>query len=337
VPTISVVIPSWNGRALLDRSLSSLQRQTLIPLETIVVDNGSEDGTVAHLNEVWPQVRILALERNVGFAPAVNRGIAMAVGDFIALVNNDMELEERWLEELADGLISHPEAASATGKILDLKDPTRLDGAGDVMSWYGLATRRGWRELDEGQYDTAEPVFSACAGAALYRADALARVGHFDEDFFAYFEDVDWGFRAQLLGLECRYVPTAVSWHLGGATADRVPDFGFRLQRRNEIWLVVKNFPGAAFVRYAPQLALYALTLAFVTARQRRARVFWSAVADAVAGLPGALRKRRAIQRSCTVGLHQLARVVTPRYPLRHPVARVLDDRLFGMVERRRA
>ena len=115
-------------------------------------------------------MRVVALDRNAGFAPAVNRGIAVARGEFVALVNNDMELDERWLEEIRSGLVSHPEAASATGKIVDLRDPSRLDGAGDVMSWYGLATRRGWGELDRGQYFRPEPVFSACAGAALYRA-----------------------------------------------------------------------------------------------------------------------------------------------------------------------
>ena len=165
---------------------------------------------------------------------------------------------------------------------------------------------------------------------------ALARVGPFDEDFFAYFEDVDWGFRAQLQGLECRYVPTAVSRHLGSATTDRVPDLGFRLQRRNEIWLIAKNFPGLALLRYAPQLAVHALTLAVVTVRQRRARAFWSGVAEGVAGLPGALRKRRAIQRSRTVRLRELARVMTARYPLRDPVAHVFDDGLLPIVPRRR-
>ena len=174
---VSVVIPTWNGRALLDVALESLERQSLAPLEVIVVDNGSTDGTPEHLHERWPRVEVLDLPANVGFAAGVNRGLERARGQFIALINNDIELHSDCLRKLATGLEHDPGAASAASKMLRFDDRSVIDATGDTLRWSGIALQRGQGELDAGQYDRPERVFSACAGAALYRRSAFEEVG----------------------------------------------------------------------------------------------------------------------------------------------------------------
>ena len=220
-PRVSVVVPSWNGRAWLDVVLPSLERQRFRDFEVIVVDNGSTDGSLEHVRARWPWAQVLPLDRNVGFAAAVNRGIEQSQGVYVALVNNDMELHESFLDALVAGLDSNPSAASVTAKMLDLRTRDLIDGAGDVLRWSGVVIPRGRGERDIGQYETPVEVFSACGGAALYRRAAFDEVGLFDEAFFAQMEDVDWGFRARLLGYGCRYVPGAVAYHMGSASMRR--------------------------------------------------------------------------------------------------------------------
>ena len=317
---VSVVIPTWNGRALLDVALESLERQSLAPLEVIVVDNGSTDGTIEHLRERWPRVEVLALPANVGFAAGVNRGLERARGEFIALINNDIELHSDCLRELAAGLEHDRGAASAASKMLRFDARSVIDATGDTLRWSGIALQRGQGELDAGQFDRPECVFSACAGAALYRRTAFEEVGMFDEAFFAYLEDVDWGFRAQLAGHGCAYVPTAIAYHVGSATTrrDDKPDpFFYGLPRRNSVWMVLKNYPASALLRYAPLLLLNHARLVYAAIREGMARAYWTAVRDAVRGLPRVLRERRTIQAERRIGRRELEPLVTRGWPPR--------------------
>lgn len=239
---VTAVVPSWNGRELLDMVLPDLLAQTE-PTRVLVVDNGSEDGSVAWIRERYPVVDVLALERNAGFAAAVNAGMEAAETEFVALFNNDMEVEPDCVAELVAALDADPRAGSATAKMRMLREPGILDGAGDSLTWFGGSWRIGHGEPDDGRFDTPRPVLSACGGAALYRRETLADVGLFDPTFFAYLEDVDWGVRAQLGGWSCVYVPTAVIRHLGGATSRRVSDLETYLIHRNNVALIVKNLP----------------------------------------------------------------------------------------------
>jgi GT2 family glycosyltransferase len=204
-------------------------------------------------------------------------------------------------------LLRHPEAGSATPKMLDFTERTVLDGAGDLLSWRGGGRRRGHGERDVGQYDRAEEVFGPCGGAALYRRSALETVGGFDEAYFAYYEDIDWAFRAQLLGFRCRYVPSAVLYHRGSETLGRgITDFnGYHLWR-NPLWLIAKCFPAGSILRHAPDLLRGQLGNLYVAARERKLRVWVRAMRDGIRGLPVALRKRRAIQRSRVISLGEL-------------------------------
>ena len=156
-------------------------------------------------------MRVVALERNRGFAAAVNVGIERSDAEYVALVNNDVELEPHWLEIVVAALDRDPGVGSVASKLLEWSRRNVLDGAGDLVGWDGYCVRRGKGERDRGQYDRSPRVLSACAAAALYRRRALDDVGPFDESFFAYIEDVDWGLRAQLAGWDCVYEGTAVA------------------------------------------------------------------------------------------------------------------------------
>ena len=314
-PRVSVVIPSWNGRALLDTVLPSLELQRYRDFETVVVDNGSADGTADHLRMRWPWAELVALPENLGFAAGVNRGIERARGDYVALVNNDVELHPSFLGELVAALDAAPRAAAATAKMLRFDDRGAIDGTGDALRWSGVVMPRGRGERDRGQYDEPAEVFSACGGAALYRRAAFEEVGPFDEAFFAQMEDVDWGFRARLLGYGCRYAPGAIAYHKGSASMRREgrPDPWFwGLPVRNCIWMWTKNYPRDCLLRNAHLLLAHELAGLYFAAREGMARAQLRAWRDALCGLPRVLRQRREIQSRRSIGRRELEQVIRP-------------------------
>lgn len=296
---VTVVVPNFNGRSLLEALLPSIQRQTLQPHAIVVVDDASTDDSVAYLRETWPQVRVIVLPRRSGVTAAMNACVQAASTPLVALLNNDIELEPDCLERLARALQEHPEAGAAAPKMLDFNDRRVLDGAGDLLDWRGGGRRRGHGDADRGQYEREEEVFAPCGGAGLYRRSALDAVGDFDEAYYAYYEDLDWAFRAQLAGLRCRYVPSAVLYHHGSATLGRgFSDFnGYHLWR-NPIWLVAKCYPATALLRHAPALIRGQAGNLYTALREHKLRVWMKAMRDAARGLPAAVRKRRAIQRA---------------------------------------
>lgn len=310
-PRLTAAILSYDGRHLLEVVLPSLAAQTLTDFETVVVDNGSRDETVAWLAEHWPQVRVVALPENVGVTAALNVCVDAARGELVGLFNNDIEVAPDALAELVDAMDRHPEAGSACAKLVDFHDRDVLDGAGDVFAWQGSGGRRGHGERDVGQYDTPQAVFGACGGAAVYRREALAVVGLFDADFFAFYEDLDWALRAQLAGFTCRYVPSAVVYHMGSATLGKgMTDFTRHQLTRNTVWMVAKCYPAGALMRYAPQLGYEQVDRLRSARRDGRLGVWRRAMGEALRGLPRALRKRRAVQRTRRLTVAQLAVVV---------------------------
>jgi GT2 family glycosyltransferase len=303
---VAVVIPSWNGRELLAALLPTLAAQTYRDFRTLVIDNGSSDGTADWLAAEWPAVEVLQLERNIGFAPAVNLGVTSGDEEYVALLNNDMELDAGWLEALVRALDADPAACAATPKQRSARDRARLDGAGDVIAWTGGVTRRGFGEIDRGQYDRGGRVFSACAGAALYRREALRAVGGFDASFFAYLEDVDWGFRAQLAGWSARYVAEALVYHQGGATGEPTPARERELVARNHVAFVLKNFPTPWLARFAPLIVAELVRMLLVAARDGQASAVLRGWRTAARRLRATLRTRRRVQATRTVPLAQL-------------------------------
>ena len=243
-PIVSVVIVNLNRRDLLESCLRSVWGQTLSDIEVIVVDNGSTDSSVEFLRSLAdPRLRIVELRQNRGFAGGCNAGIAVARGRYIATLNNDAEADPRWLEELVPAMESGPRIGMCASKILFHGDRGRIDKAGHLMYLDGLNHGRGSGEPDQGQYDTADEVLFPDAAAALYRRAMLDETGHFDELFFAYGDDADVGLRGRLAGWTCRYVPSAIVYHIHSATAGEFSPLKAFLIERNRLFVAVKLFP----------------------------------------------------------------------------------------------
>jgi GT2 family glycosyltransferase len=313
-PRLTAVILNLDGRELLERMLPTLELDDPA-VRVIVLDDGSSDGSPEWVAREWGGrgVQVVRNPENLGVARSFNRAVELAAGsDHLALLNNDLELEPGYLRRLVEVLDAHPEAASVAGKMRSTRDPSRLDGAGDAFLWSSAATRRGYGEVDDGQYDAPAEVFSACGGAAVYRMAAFEDVGLFDGDFFAYLEDIDWGFRAQLRGWTARYEPSAVVHHVGGATTNRNAAFFGMLQRRNQLLLVLKDYPARALALHAPKIALHHAGWLVASVRDGVLGSHLRALGQVVQMLPSTLRKRRAIQRGRRVSVQRLDAIMSP-------------------------
>jgi GT2 family glycosyltransferase len=239
---ISVVVVNWNRKELLRACLSSLARQKNVDFETIVVDNGSSDGS-GEMAESEFGARVIRNQENRGFCAANNQGIAAARGEFIALLNNDAEAAPGWLAALHRACSSGPEVGMAASKILVWEDPRRIDKAGHLIFPDGQNRGRGSGALDEGQFDRPEEVLWPDGCAAMYRKEMLDRIGGFDEDFFAYGDDAELGLRARIAGWRCLYAPDAVVRHHRGATLGKGSAERLELIERNRVLLALKLFP----------------------------------------------------------------------------------------------
>lgn len=310
---LTVAIPTYNGRELLEVVLPSLAAQRFGDFHVVVVDDGSTDGTAEWLAAQWPDVEVVVQE-NQGVTAALNACLrAGARNELVALFNSDVELDPDCLGELVGALREHPEAGSASPKLLDFERRDVIDGAGDVLRWAGHGHRRGHGERDRGQYDQPQAIFGPCAGAAVYRRSAIEVVGDFDADFHAFFEDVDWALRAQLAGLQCRYVPSARVYHMGSATLGAgLTDFTRYQLWRNAVWLFAKSMPASLLARHAHQLAAGQLVNLAVAARDRKLGIWLRAWRDALAGLPRMVARRRRIQRARAVSPRELEARLDP-------------------------
>lgn len=309
---VSVVIPNWNGKKFLAGCLDSLSRQTHPNVEVIIVDNGSHDGSVEFLKQNYANVKLVTFDHNTGFAFAVNGGIIESHGEFIALLNNDTIVDLNWLSELVRAMRQHPEVASAGCKMLAYDDHTVLDGAGDGYRRGGLPGRIGHRERDTGRFDSQRYIVGACGGAAIYRRYLFEDIGLFDEDYFAYVEDVDLGLRAQSAGYRCLYVPTAIVYHLGcGTTGSGYNPLVVRLSSQNNLNTIIKNIPFLLLLKFLPHIIYWQLYyLAVVTLREGRIISWFEGTIRAVELLPQMLRKRKQIGCKRRVTLKYLEEII---------------------------
>jgi GT2 family glycosyltransferase len=310
-PRTSIVIPNLNGRHFLDSCLDAVARQTDQDLETIVIDNGSDDGSVAFIRDRFPRVRVIELGRNHGFAGAMNAGIREAEGALVAFLNNDAEPAPDWLDELRRCLERHPRAAAATAKLVSSQSPALLDGAGDGLTPSFLPFVRAHGKPDEGRYDEETEVFSASGTASLWRGDVLRELGGFDERFFAYYEDVDLSFRARLLGHECWYAPRAVAAHRRGGTAGKDLRFTLFHPARNRWFFLLKCAPGGLLVRHPLGLLAGEAFWWARAVRSRSPRTLLRAYAEVLRNLQPVLRERSRLQRSRVVSARELDRLLT--------------------------
>ena len=257
---IDIIIPNWNGRILLKTCLDSLHNQSSRAFRTIVVDNGSTDGSVSFIQENYPRVKIIELDENKGFSAAVNRGILASDSQWLLLLNNDVEVASDCMEFLDTVCRRHQEYDFFALKMIDFHKRTHIDGAGDSVMRGGVGYRLGTMENDSEIYSIKRDVFGACAGAALYNRSIFDSVGLFDEDFFAYLEDVDFNLRAVRAGKRCCYLPDARIYHIGSAsTGSKINSFTVRLTTRNNVYVVLKNFGPLLFLRFLPAFFIYQL------------------------------------------------------------------------------
>ncbi|MBE0558465.1 MAG: glycosyltransferase family 2 protein, partial [Proteobacteria bacterium] len=239
---VSIVIVNWNGREFLPECLDALRRQVYRDFSAILVDNGSQDGSVAFVSEHYPEVRIVALPDNRGFAAANNVAFETVETEFVALLNNDTVPDSLWLQSLIEALEAHPQAGMAASKMLLYDRRKVIDRAGDGYTTAGAALLRG-RGLSVESHRVREWVFGACAGAGVYRTAMLRDIGFFDEDFFLLYEDVDLSFRAQLKGYKCIYVPEALVYHKGSASIVHDSPRSVYYGHRNLEWVYIQNMP----------------------------------------------------------------------------------------------
>ena len=317
-PLASVVIPNWNGAHHLPVCLDALRAQTYSHTEVILVDNGSTDGSQALAREQYPEVRLLALEHNLGLTGGNNAGFLVARGEVLISLNNDTEADPQFVEALVSALEEHPEAGMAAAKMLLFDRRDTLHSAGDGYRADGIPFNRGVWQPDEGQFDEPGWIFGGCGGAVAYRramVDDVTSPGcePFDESFFMYCEDVDLNWRSQLAGWKCWYAPRAVVYHKLSATGGG-PIASF-YTGRNTLWVLIKNYPGRLLRQHWPGIvrAQWAVSRDAVRAwRGEAARARLRGQLAGLLGWPRLLRRRRAIHQARHVPDDYIASLLSP-------------------------
>lgn len=296
---IDVIIVNWNGCHLLGPCLAALRAGTGIDYRVLVYDNGSHDGSTAYLAEQHPDVTVLAGDRNIGFSPAVNAAIHAGRSRYVVLLNNDTEVDPDWLMTLYATAEAHPEAGMVASQMVFASAPDRINSAGISLDRCGIAwDRHGGQpaRADGG----LEDIFGPSGGAALYRRSMLDAIGLFDGDFFAYLEDVDLAWRAQLAGWRCLYNPAARVRHRHSATGGEGSPLKNYLLSRNKVWTVIKNYPAPEILRYLPAIYFYDVGTAPYRLVLKGDLHSLRGRAAAVTALPRFLEKRRGVQRLMT-------------------------------------
>ncbi len=335
---VAVIVVSWNGKKYLKGCFDSLAAQTYQNFKIIFVDNGSEDGSIGFVTEnysekVFPgRLEIMTFGKNTGFAKGYNAGIKKALEDghikYVIVLNNDTKLDERCIGELASCAKKNPEAGSIQPKILNFYEKEKIDCAGILLSVDGVATNRGYGQKDGGQYDSEEEIFGANGTASLFSRDALEKTQikpgeYFDNDYFAYYEDVDLAWRLRLAGFKSFYCPGAKLFHVHSATANRIAGFKAYYLNRNRFFTLVKNYPFCRLLVILFVLTPVRYIFLFFRAimeKGRKGRELAgrrkSAVAkeilrawgSLVANIPDLFAKRRSIQRNRKTGCREIRR-----------------------------
>ena len=255
MPEVTVVIPNLNGEAYLRGCLDSLRRQSAGDFPVIVVDNGSADGSTELIRREYPEVILKELDKNYGFCRAVNIGIRMTQTEYVLLLNNDTVCADTFVEALTKAIREEKNCFSCASKMVQMQHPERMDNGGDYYCALGWAFAAGKNKMAS-DYGRRREIFSACAGAAIYRRAVFDEIGLFDEVHFAYLEDVDVAYRAKIAGYRNYYIPEAVVRHVGSATSGSVyNEFKTRYSSRNSIYLVYKNMPWPQILLNLPFLA----------------------------------------------------------------------------------
>ena len=242
---VSVVTPNYNGERFLKTFLESLNEDSEYIGEVIIIDNGSSDSSIDYLKNNKFNFPLVLIENkeNVGFSPAVNQGIRKAKNSLIFSINNDTEIKKGSIKKLIDLITSSDDIFSVQAKMLQYNNKDLIDDVGDeynLLAW----TKKVGENHKSSEYVEVRDIFSSCAGAAMYNKSILEEIGLFDDNFFAYMEDVDLSYRAKINGYKNLFCPDSVVYHIGSATSgSRYNKFKVKLAARNNVWTVYKNFP----------------------------------------------------------------------------------------------
>ena len=317
LPLVSVIVPSWNGRHLLERCLPSLLNQDRDDYEVILVDNGSTDGSAAWVRAHFPRVRLMVNERNLGFAGGNNIAIRASKGEYLATLNNDTDPARDWLSELVQAMTPSPRLGMCASKMVCADDAGLIDSCGIEVDRAGIGWNRHSGQPESQTEISPCEVFGPCAGAALYRRAMLDEVGLFDEDYFAYYEDIDLAWRAQRAGWRCVYVPSARVLHRHSSTLKEGSSLKSYLLGRNKVWTLVKNYPWPECLVYLPAILGYDAAAWSYALLRGNAGPLHGRLA-ALKSLRDVLRRRRTIQATGgSVGMR----------PLKHPLRMLARQR----------
>jgi GT2 family glycosyltransferase len=325
-PCYSVIVVNWNGRHLLEECLDSVLVQQDGPIEIIVVDNGSTDGSAGFIRERYGnRVRLIELAENQGWAGGNNRGIETARGGHLLLLNNDASLEREFFRHLREGIARHPDAGMYSTRILNYQDRSRIDNTGHVIFRDGTARGRSRLEKDGPEFDREAEVLCPSGAAGVYSRKLIDRVGPVDERYFAYGEDTELGLRARKAGFSCYYIPRAVVYHKYSATGGAYTLQKVFLVERNRVWTLLKLYPWTlvavspflTVARYS--LGLYGLLAGKgATGKLREGhsageifKVLFRAYRDALAGAPEMVRARRKLRSVCTMSDREFRKMIT--------------------------
>ena len=240
---VTIIIPNYNGKHFMEPCLASLNEQTCRDFKILIVDNASTDGSLEYMEQTYPDIEVLALDSNYGFSRAVNEGIRHADTPYVILLNNDTTVDSRYVEEMLRAIEVSDRIFSVSSKMIQMYHPDLIDSAGDLYTLMGWGVCRG-AGRPVSNYTEDDTVFTACAGAAIYRRSVFDKIGFFDESHFAYLEDLDIGYRARIYGYENRYEPKAAVLHYGSAsTGSRYNPRKTLLASANSIYVIGKNMP----------------------------------------------------------------------------------------------
>lgn len=301
--TVTVVIPTWNARKELGSCLDALMAQTRPAEEILIVDGASTDGTAEFVVAHYPTITVVRQPKNLGPPGGVNEGIRLAQGDYIATLDSDAYPSQRWIEAMLQALEKKISYGFAASRILRADGSGRIDCAGQGFDIRLGAVMLGCGEPDGPAFDAWREVFGVSHAAAMYRRETLERVGEFDESLFSHSEEIDFAFRARLLGIRCLYVPNAVAYHWGNATTGKIPAARTRFIYRNCLTVYLKDMPWPLMREVWPRTIRLMLGMLHHAPHHGAAI---KGVLEAFWRLPDTMRKRRQIQRGRTVGLEEL-------------------------------
>lgn len=269
LPRVSVIVLNYNGFWYLEDCFRSLEALNYPgdKLELILVDNASTDGSVEYVRANFPQVRIIQNPQNLGFCKANNIGAQEAKGEYIAFLNNDMRVDPGWLTELVKSISKEEDVVCVGGKILNW-DGSKIDFIGGALNFYGMGFQPRHGQPNGPDYSASKEILFACGGSMLIKRDLFLGCGRFDEDYFAYFEDVDLGWRLWVLGYRVLFVPTAISYHKGLGTSRYFPtEKRSALYERNALYSIIKNYEEENLLRVLPAALLLTVRRAVIFSR----------------------------------------------------------------------